>query len=157
MENTLSRVKYLAIICITLFLYAGIFFELRANPAAAIELPPLQQQVTGVVTDENGLAIPGVAITIKDSRTGTTTNMDGEYSINVGPQDVLVFSYLGMITKEEPVNGRREINIQLEEDVTALGEVEINAGYYHTTRRESTGNISRVTAEEIELQPVVSP
>ena len=56
-----------------------------------------------------------------------------------------------------PVDGRSKINVHLVEDITALDEVEINAGYYNTTRRESTGNISRVTAEEIELQPVVSP
>src|SRR5699024_3353716 len=87
----------------------------------------------------------------------TITNPDGVYSITATPGAVLVFTYLGFQSMEVPVDSRTEINIRLEEDVTALGEVEINAGYYHTTRRESTGNISRVTAEEIELQPVESP
>jgi TonB-linked SusC/RagA family outer membrane protein len=50
-----------------------------------------------------------------------------------------------------------EILVTMEEDISSLGEVQINAGYYNTTKRESTGNISRVTAEEIELQPVISP
>src|SRR5690606_17311133 len=71
--------------------------------------------------------------------------------------DILVFSYLGYKKSEIPVNGREVINVQLEEDVAALDEVIVNAGYYQVKERERTGNISRVTAEEITLQPIVSP
>src|SRR5690606_23080910 len=53
--------------------------------------------------------------------------------------------------------GRTSINVQLKEDATALGEVVINAGYYNTTQRERTGSISRITAEDIEKQPVSNP
>ena len=158
MENILSRTKCLTLITIALFLNAGMCFELRANSVDVFDLPALQQQqVTGTVTDENGLPIPGVAVRIKNSSIGTVTDPDGVYTINAAPDAIIIFTYLGFQSMEVPVDFRNEINVGLEEDVTALGEVEINAGYYYTTRRESTGNISRVTAEEIELQPVVSP
>ena len=117
----------------------------------------LQQTVIGKVTNSDGIPLPGVTVMVKGKNQGTATNFDGEYEIEVEPKGVLVFSYLGYKKTEVSVDSRREINIILVEDVTALDEVEINAGYYNTTKRESTGNISRVTAEEIENQPVVSP
>ena len=117
----------------------------------------LQQTVSGKVTNAAGLPLTGVTVMVKTANIGVATNFDGDYQISVDPQGVLIFSYLGYKKMEVPVEGRTEINVQMVEDVTALGEVQINAGYYHTTKRESTGNISRVTTEEIENQPVVSP
>lgn len=116
-----------------------------------------QLNVQGVVTDTTGMPMPGVTVIVKGKNRGTTTDINGRYSIPVEPEDILIFSFVGFRTIEEPVNGRRELNIVLRNEISGLGEVLINAGYYNTTRRESTGNISRVTAEEIELQPVVSP
>ena len=154
MKNNYSRLKWVALIIL-----GGILFFLSKSAQAATITPlPLQQQaVVGVVQDQNGLPIPGVTITVKNTSRGTVTNLDGEYSITAPANGTLVFSYIGFKTVEIPVDNNEEISIQLEEDVSALGEVKINAGYYTTTERERTGNISRVTAEEIELQPVVSP
>ncbi|MEO7283650.1 SusC/RagA family TonB-linked outer membrane protein [Gelidibacter sp.] len=112
--------------------------------------------VTGKVTDGN-LPISGSNILIKNTKNGVVTDFDGRYSITAKPTDTLQISYLGYTTLTIPIQNRSIINISLKEDATALGEVQINAGYYTTTRREGTGNISRVTAEEIELQPVVNP
>ena len=123
-----------------------------SNPNAAV-----QETVTGVVTDGKGMPLPGVTVTVKGTNRGTATNLDGEYEIAVDAQGTLVFSFIGFKKVEVAIAGRREINLSLVEEITALDQIEINAGYYNTTRRESTGNISRVTAEEIELQPVVSP
>ncbi|MGY5847017.1 SusC/RagA family TonB-linked outer membrane protein, partial [Salegentibacter sp. HM20] len=103
------------------------------------------------------LPIGGATVAIEATNRGTITDMDGNFTLLSPPNAVLVISYLGFTTQNIPVENRDEIHIILEEDIDALGAVEINAGYYNTTRRESTGNISRVTAEEIELQPVVSP
>ncbi|WP_424494114.1 SusC/RagA family TonB-linked outer membrane protein [Salinimicrobium sp. GXAS 041] len=152
MKNNYSRLVIIALITIIVFLYA-----LTVKGYAAGLPATLQETVTGVVTDEQGMPLPGVTITVKGTNRGTSTNLDGEYKIAVEPQGILVFSYLGFKIIEVPVDGRREINVRLVEDITALDEVQINAGYYNTTRRESTGNISRVTAEEIEHQPVISP
>lgn len=153
MKNNYSRLKWVALIIIGGIL---LFLSKTAN-AATTTLPLQQQKVSGVVQDQNGLPIPGVTVTVKNTNRGTVTNLDGEYSISAPANGTLVFSYIGYKTVEILVDNNEEISIQLEEDVSALGEVKINAGYYNTTRRESTGNISRVTAEEIELQPVVSP
>tara|TARA_B100000378_G_scaffold275608_1_gene271975 strand:- start:16352 stop:19333 length:2982 start_codon:yes stop_codon:yes gene_type:complete len=153
MKNNYSRLKWVALIII-----GGILFFLSKTATAATATPlPLQQEISGVVQDQNGLPIPGVTVTVKNTNRGTVTNLDGEYSISAPANGTLVFSYIGFKTVEIPVENNEEISIQLEEDVSALGEVKINAGYYNITQRERTGNISRVTAEEIELQPVVSP
>lgn len=119
----------------------------------------IQQEIgiNGIVRNQEGLPLSGVTISIEDTNRGTITNFDGEYSLTAPPNSTLVFTYLGYKPHREKVNDRTEINVQLQEDIAALDEVEINAGYYNTTRRESTGNISRVTAKEIENQPLVSP
>ncbi len=154
MKNNYSRLKWVALIIIGGVLF---FLSKAANAATTTPLPLQQQEVSGVVEDQNGLPIPGVTVTVKNTNRGTVTNLDGAYNIIAPANGTLVFSYIGFKTVEIPVDNNEEISIQLEEDVSALGEVKINAGYYNTTERERTGNISRVTAEEIELQPVVSP
>lgn len=151
MKKIYSRFMLIALIAIMLFLCV-----LSLEARAATTPPIFQQEVRGVVSDQTGVPLPGVTVAVKGENRGTTTNIDGQYTIAIDPGDILVFSFIGFTTLEEPVNGRREIMIRLEEDISSLGEVQINAGYYNTTRRESTGSISRVTAEEIELQPVVS-
>ena len=154
MKNNYSRLIWVALIILGGIL---LFLSKSAHAATTTTLAFQQQEVSGRVQDQNGLPIPGVTVTVKNTNRGTVTNLDGEYTISASANGTLVFSYIGFKTVEIPVDNNEEISIQLEEDVSALGEVKINAGYYNTTRRESTGNISRVTAEEIELQPVVSP
>lgn len=147
---------------IIMFLLAMAFLVLLAMgqaKAASLSTPIYiyQQEISGTVTNTNGEPLLGVTVFIKNNRIGTTTNMDGDYSITANKGDTLIFSFIGYISQQVRVNNKSTIDISLEEDVAALGEVEINAGYYNTTRRKSTGNISRVTAAEIENQPVVSP
>ncbi|WBL22324.1 SusC/RagA family TonB-linked outer membrane protein [Zunongwangia sp. HRR-M8] len=154
MKNNYSRLKWVALIIIGGILF---FLSKSATAATTTTLPLQQQEVSGIVTDTNGLPIPGVSIIVKNTTRGSVTNLDGEYSITTAANATLVFRYIGYKKQEIAVDGREVINVQLEEDIAALGEIQINAGYYNTTKRESTGNISRVTAEEIELQPVVNP
>lgn len=132
-------------------LLVGLAFCALASQAHAQQL-----RVTGTVTDSLGV-LSGVNVTVKNKPVGTITNFDGEYALNVQPNDTLVFSYMGYNTVTTPLNGRTTIDIQLQKNANALKEVVINAGYYNTTKRESTGSISRITAEEIDLQPLVSP
>ncbi|MFV8282575.1 SusC/RagA family TonB-linked outer membrane protein [Christiangramia marina] len=116
-----------------------------------------QQNVNGKVTGLDGNPLLGVTVRVAGKNYGTTTNLDGDYAIIANSGDMLVFSFVGYKPQEILIDEQSEVNVSLEEDVDALKEVTINAGYYNTTRRESTGNISRVTASEIENQPVVSP
>lgn len=116
-----------------------------------------QQELTGTVTDTAHVPLPGVNIFIKGTPQGTITNFEGKFKLMVNPKDTLVVSYLGYQKKEIPVGNQTAIEIVLQPQANALQEVVINAGYYNTTERERTGSISRVTAEEIELQPVTNP
>ena len=112
-----------------------------------------QQMVSGTVTTETG-PLPGVTILIKGSSNGTLTDEKGNYSINASQGNILVFSYLGFKTVEVTITNQTFLNIKLEEDTTQLKEIVLNAGYYTVKDKESTGSIARITAEEIERQPV---
>ncbi len=156
MKNNYSRLKWVALIIvggILLFLAQTAF---AGNKSLLITSFP-QEQITGKVTDKDGSPLIGVTVMLKGSNTGTITNLEGNYNLSVAENSTLVFSFIGYKTLEVPLNGEKEVDVQLEEDISSLDEVQINAGYYNTTKRESTGNISRVTAAEIELQPVISP
>jgi TonB-linked SusC/RagA family outer membrane protein len=87
------------------------------------------QTVTGRVTDsKDGTSLPGVSVLIKGTSTGTATDVDGNYSINVdGAETVLVYSYLGFQTIELPVGNRNTINVSLEEAAAELTEVVVTA------------------------------
>jgi TonB-linked SusC/RagA family outer membrane protein len=157
MKKIYGRLMLIALILIMLFFYMLTIEVRAANPSYSdIKMLP-QQELKGVVSDQSGMPLPGVTVIVKGKNRGTTTDIDGKYSIAIEPEDVLIFSFIGFKSLEVLVNGRREILVAMEEDISSLGEVQINAGYYSTTKRESTGNISRVTAKEIELQPVTSP
>lgn len=125
------------------------------NPAESA-LPV--QSVTGTVTDASTQQpIAGVNIVVKGTTSGTTTDADGKYAITADEDDILIFSFIGYKKFETQVGGRSVIDVTLEEDVAALAPVIVNGGYYHVRERMKTGNIARVTAKEIERQPVTSP
>lgn len=89
----------------------------------------LGQTVTGKVTDSSdGMPLPGVSILIKGTSTGTATDVDGNYQLNVsGPQTVLVYSFLGFEAVEETVGNRSTIDVSLSEDASELNEVVVTA------------------------------
>lgn len=95
----------------------------------AVHLAQGQSRILrGVVTAApDGLPMPGVTILEKSSQTGTTTNVDGEYSLSVGPNSVLVFSFIGYSSQEITVGNRSELNVLLEEDASELSEVVVTA------------------------------
>jgi TonB-linked SusC/RagA family outer membrane protein len=112
--------------------------------------------VTGRVSDPQGQPLPDVTIIINGTpSSGTITGADGRYTLKGAPPNaVLNFSFIGFKTLKIPVNGQQQIDVQLQEDVTALSEVTVNAGYYAVKERERTGSIAKITSKEIEDQPV---
>ena len=112
-------------------------------------------QVSGSVTDQNG-PLPGVSIVVEGTAIGVASDFDGNYSLADVPSDgTLVFSYIGYITQNVPVNGNSTINIQLTEDLQALDEVVV-VGYGTQSRAEVTGAIATVDSEELSALPVTS-
>lgn len=114
------------------------------------------QQITisGTVIEEStGDPAIGVSVLVKGTNHGTVTDIDGNYSLsNVSNDATLVFSYIGMLTLEEPVNGRSTINVTLSEDVQALEEVVV-IGYGTARKRDLTGSIASINADEISNRP----
>ena len=124
---------------------------------AGTVLEPPQFTVSGTVTDTSGNPLAGVNLVVESKNIGTISGLDGSFSITAGPSDVLIFSMIGYKTLSVHVEGREEVLVSLEEDVTQLGEVVLNAGYYTVSERERTGSIEKVTAVDIEKQPISNP
>ncbi|MGB3183412.1 MAG: TonB-dependent receptor [Cyclobacteriaceae bacterium] len=111
------------------------------------------QTVRGTVTGSDGEALPGVNIRVENTTQGTTTGIDGNYSLNASSDDVLVFSYIGYVTETIPVGNRTVIDLQLLEDLQTLSEVVV-VGYGTSTKKELTGAVSIVNSKTIdELKP----
>jgi len=85
------------------------------------------QTVTGTVSDVSGTPLPGVTIVVSGTNIGTTTDFDGNYSINASSGQVLRFSYIGMKPKDITVGSETTLDVTLEEDSTKLDEVVVTA------------------------------
>lgn len=105
-----------------------------------------QVEVSGTVTGADGLAIPGVSILVLGTTTGTTTNIDGEYSLTAPSDGTLVFSYIGYIRQEVAIGGRSVIDVVLQESVALLDEL-IVTGYSTQRRADITGAVASIDIE----------
>ena len=111
------------------------------------------QTVKGKVTDERGEALIGVNIIVKETSKGTTTDLDGMYSIEVaGPNSVLTFTYIGYEPKDVVVNNQTVINVTLSPDSKVLSEVVV-IGYGTQRKSDLTGSVSSVKENELLERP----
>lgn len=109
-----------------------------------------EQQVNGVVSDINGMFLPGVSVVLKGTTTGVTSDFDGNYSIDVpSSTSVLVFSYLGMATQEIVVGNQSNINVTLEESSEALNEVVVTALGISREKKSLGYSVAEVSGEEM--------
>lgn len=115
--------------------------------------------VTGTIIDASTqMPMPGVNIIVKGTTRGTSSDSNGKFSIDAEKNETLVFSFIGFKTFEIEVGDRTTINVELQTDATALKEIEVRStGYWTDTKERSTGNIAKVSAKDIEKQPVTSP
>ncbi|WP_232064515.1 SusC/RagA family TonB-linked outer membrane protein [Rhodocytophaga rosea] len=115
--------------------------------------------VRGTVKDDNGDPIPGVNVLLKGTTTGTTTDVNGGYSLNIpdnaGSNGVLVFSYIGFTTEEVSIGGRTTIDISMVPDVQSLSEVVV-IGYGTAQKSDLTGSVSSIKAETLQERPAPS-
>ena len=125
-----------------------------------VSLPGLHAQdritVSGTVTDEAGLPLVGLTVFVEGTTSGATTDLDGKYSIEVSPDAVLVFSYLGYRTQTVPVGGRSRIDLQLLPDTELLTDAVV-IGYGTTTKKDMTGSISAVNSDDFNSGLISSP
>jgi TonB-linked SusC/RagA family outer membrane protein len=110
------------------------------------------RRVSGKVTGPDG-PVPGVNVTLKGTTIGATTNASGDYNIVLrGENPTLVISAIGYKTQEITVGNQTTVNATLEEDALALGEVVVT-GYTTDNRRETTGAVSTVKAQDLRVTP----
>ncbi|WP_299550846.1 TonB-dependent receptor [Seonamhaeicola sp.] len=106
------------------------------------------QSVSGTVSDKAGVPIPGANVLVKGTTTGTVTDFDGKFEINVNQGDVLVFSFVGYQTQEINYTGQSSVNVSLEEDAALLDEVVV-VGYGTKKKSLVTGAISSIDSKRI--------
>lgn len=113
--------------------------------------------ISGTVLDSQGQPLPGANVVLKGTTTGTQTDFDGNYSLdNVPGNGILVFSYIGYLTQELPINNRTSLDVTLQEDTQALDEVVV-VGYGTQKKADLTGSIVTVNSEQIEKTPAANP
>lgn len=118
-------------------------------------ISPIKITVSGRVTDDTEEGIPGVNIVIEGTQNGVITDVDGNYIIDVEENTVLIFSFVGYRTVRIPVNNQSVINVQLEENTTALDEIVV-IGYGSVKKSDLTGAISSIKGDEISSTPITS-
>ena len=112
-----------------------------------------QRTVTGVVTDQSGLPLPGVTVVVTGTTTGTVTNADGNFSLALPDgAETLQFSFVGMKTQDLSINGRTTFTIVMEEETIGIEEV-VAIGYGTQRRSDITGSVTKVTSKEIQEIP----
>ncbi|TLU96223.1 SusC/RagA family TonB-linked outer membrane protein [Dyadobacter sediminis] len=114
----------------------------------------IDRTISGKVTDETGEKVPGVSIVLKGSTTGTVSDADGAFSINVPDQGgTLIFSSVGFLSQEVPLGSGSTIDVILATDSKALSEVVV-VGYGSQLKKEITGSVQTVKSEELKDIPV---
>ena len=114
--------------------------------------------VTGTVKGPDGEGLPGVTVLLKGTTNGAATTIDGTYSLNVPTESTsatLRFSFVGYVSQEVAVGSKTTINITLASDVQSLNDVVV-IGYQAVQRRDVTGSVSSVSAQQIKDIPVNS-
>lgn len=101
---------------------------------------PMVKRVTGIVTDESGIPLPGCNVVVKGTSVGTTTDFDGQYSLEMEEGKELMFSYIGYVSKQLPIYSS-VMNIRLDEDAVTLDEVVVT-GYSTKRRSDITGAVT---------------
>ncbi len=126
--------KRMLLLCFVVFLAAGITAQIT---------------VRGKVTDGEGAPVPGVNILVKGTNNGAVTNTDGVYQLSdVFPDDVLVFSFVGMLTEEIIAGSRTVIDVTLAQDILDMEGVVV-IGYGTVKKKDLTGSVATISNEEI--------
>ena len=126
--------------------------------ASVIEETPVNQEfkITGTVLDADGIPLPGASIIEKGTTNGTETDFDGNFSLTVSDENaILVISFIGFTTLEQPIDGNAKLRVTLEENDENLDEVVI-IGYGKQKRASVTGSVASVSNETLTIAPTAN-
>lgn len=118
------------------------------NPEFAADI-----KITGQVNDEKNLPMPGATVQIKGTKIGTTTDVNGKFTLTVPENATLLISSIGYLPREIEVNGRRSFNVQLQSNTKDLTEVVV-VGYGTQKKKDVTGSVGSVSLTNVEKTPV---
>lgn len=119
----------------------------------SLSIAAQEYTITGVVTDHEGLTIPGASVSVKNTTRGTITDLDGKYSIAVSKGEVLIYSFVGYKPQEQSIADSRPVNIKLSISTVGLDEVVV-VGYGTQSRRTITSAITKVGGEALKNIPI---
>jgi TonB-dependent starch-binding outer membrane protein SusC len=123
--------------------YAGNTFTLQAQAI----------KISGTATDEKGGGLPGVSVIIKGTTKGTVTDVNGNFELEVPDKDqVLQFSFIGMVTQEIPVGNQTVINVKMVGDYIGLEDVVV-VGYGTQSKANLTGSLAVVSTDNLKVNP----
>ncbi len=109
-----------------------------------------QRKISGKVTDQTGAGIPGISVVVKGTTVGITTDIDGKYNLSIPTEaKVLLFTFVGMKSKEIALNTQTTYNVTMEEETIGLEEV-VAIGYGTAKKRDLTGSVASVKSERLE-------
>jgi len=109
-----------------------------------------EKTISGTVSDDSGLPLPGATVLLKGTSSGTSTDFDGNYAIKVNQGETLVFSFIGYSTKEITIGSSNTVNVTMTED-NALDEVLI-IGYGTSTKQAFAGSVKEIKSETLETK-----
>jgi TonB-linked SusC/RagA family outer membrane protein len=120
---------------------------------SSLSIHAQQMHVKGNVSDGNGTPLIGVSVVVTSNKTGTTTDVSGNFELNVPSENTtLVFSYIGYETQKIRINGRRTLNVVMNEDNSQLDEVVV-VGYGTQKKINMTGAVAQVDNKELKMAP----
>ena len=124
------------------------------NVSYVVSSQTQQHEVKGTVTDSNGEPLPGVSVLIQGTSNGTITDVNGNYTLKAGVNDVLVFSFIGMKTQNITVGNQLSINVTLLDDAIGLDEV-VAVGYGTMKKSDLSGASASINAEDYKDIPKI--
>jgi TonB-dependent starch-binding outer membrane protein SusC len=151
-HSRVGKIKSIFSLFALLFCFA--IFQVKAETPLDIAQP--QGKITGTVTIAEGEPIIGATVLIKGTSTGTVTNVDGKYELDLPVNNAtILFSFIGMISQEVAVGNQTEINITLEEDTYGIEEV-IAIGYGTVKKANVTNAVAKINSDAIENRPLTT-
>lgn len=116
-----------------------------------------EKTITGIVSDDSGLPLPGATVLVKGTASGTSTDFDGNYSIKANTGSILVFSFVGYVSQEITVGSSNSINVTMKEDAAVLEEVVVTAFGKQKQKRSLGYAATAVSSDQITEVATLNP